>query len=346
VRFLLHPRVIVILCVDADPDRPEHGGMRYDCPDRLTWEYLPKLVSKIGVLREDMSKRGASLRLTWFIRADLQIRAIYGDAGWSVRQFENMWRDVSEAGDELAWHPHAWRWSDSRKCWYNETRDTNYIIASYEAGFEAFTRVLGFPPAASRAGINFHNDHSIAKLDEMGIKTDLSGHSGLAQYYTKRKVGNPIREGFDWSRAPIEPYHPSTDDYQRNSGSDKALKILEIPITIWRRSPNQFDYWRNLLPVRIRGGMRSVRPALRGWFIPNVWGDPFRFELGLQEVLDRAKSREKAHYASYMHPDDVSDANYQNFAQNLEYMIRTAERSNIDLEFATASQAREILENA
>lgn len=332
--------IIAILCVDADPDRPEYGGVRYDCRDKLSWRQLPELASKIATLRKSLlEKFGVRLRVTWFIRADQQIKEIHGDAGWSIREFGDIWKDLSRAGDELAWHPHAWRWSDIRKCWYNETVDANYIVESYKAGFDAFREALRFSPAASRAGINFHNNRSMAELDALGVKLDLSAHPGLSLHYADPDLGDPIEEGFDWTRTPVEPYRPSRDDFQRPSEIGNSLKILEIPMTVWRRSPDSLDYWKGLLPVKIHNGFAAVRPAVKGWFIPNVWGDPFRFQLGLKDVFLRAESRVRTHYASYMHPDDISKTHYQRLTQNLEYMITAATAGDIELQFATATEA-------
>lgn len=336
----MRPTVCVVLCVDADPDRPEYGGARYDCPDKLTWSWLSELASKIDRLRKNVwQTSGVRLLLTWFLRSDSQIRAIYGDAGWALKEFELVWKGISEAGDELGWHPHYWRWSESSKCWYNEIIDTDYMLESYDVGFTAFKDTMGFQPAACRTGINFHNNHTMMKLDDLGVKVDLSAHSGLTYYYSRPKVGGNVREGFDWGRAPLDPYHPSGEDYQSRSTSDRPLKILEVPMTVWCKTPSSFAFWKGLIPFRVGGKLRFVRPIMRGWFVANVWGDPYRFELGVEEVFKRAKAKGIAHYGSSLHPDDLTDLNYRRFAQNLDYLIRTAEAKNIELSFNTASQA-------
>jgi len=337
--------MVVILCVDADPDRPRLGGTRYDSPDRLTWKALPEMVDKVTTIRDDLAQRfDAKLRMTWFLRADIQIKRIYGDAGWSLKEFGKIWERVSAAGDELAWHPHAWRWSDSLKCWYNETLDSDYILESHNEGFDAFKETLGFSPLACRAGINFLNTRAMVNLDSLGIKTELSAHPGVALRYTNTRVGPATEEGFDWSGAPDEPYHPSRGDYQRPAVASNSLEILEIPITVWRRSPASLDYWRRLLPFSIRNGPRMVRPPIAGWFIPYIWGDSSRLQLGLSGLFSRQTSS-PVHYASYMHPDDITEAHYRNMSRNLEYIIATARRRGVELEFLTASQAREALQS-
>jgi len=338
------PRVISILCVDADPDSPEHGGFRYDYPDNLKWKWLPELTDKLGLLRKEVSQKHAiPLRFSWFARADSQIKKIYGDPGWNLKQFRGMWDDLSKAGDELAWHPHSWRWSDSARCWYNETADSEYMLESFSTGFNAFTEVIGREPAACRTGINFHNNRTMAYLEELGVKVDLSCHPGTTISYVKANVGGRIKEGSDWNKSPTSPFHPSRNDYQRPSEGADALRLLEIPMTVYRRTPTSIRYWINLSPIRDINGLTIVRPAVRGWFLPSVWGDRVRFRTALEDVFERAKTQGCAHYASYMHSDDIDDATYQQLANNIEHMITKARASQIELEFVTATEANDIL---
>ena len=334
-------RVIAILCIDADPDSPEHGGFRYDSPDKLAWNWLPELASKTMFLRkETVQKHGVTVCFSWFARADLQIREIYSDAGWSLRKFSHVWEELSAAGDEIAWHPHSWRWSDDARCWYNETSDSDYILDSLDVGFKAFEETFGAAPLACRTGINFHNNSSMRELDRLGIKTDLSCHPGLRFSYSKSKVGGRIREGMNWSRSPEDPYYPSRHDFQRPSQSD-ALRVLEIPITVWRRGPTNMGFWKGLSPIRNRNGLALARPAFKGWFLPSVCGEHFRFQTGVNEVFEKAKTKGLAHYASYLHSDDIANGGYSHLAENVEYLITAAKAHRIELEFTSATQAYE-----
>jgi len=337
--MIVRARLVFIICVDADPDRPRSGGVRYDCPDRLTWDHLPKLVSRFHALRKDLfDKSSVHLCVTWFARADLQIKRIYGSAGWALKEFEALWKQVIDGGDELAWHPHSWRWNRELQCWYSEMNDMEYIRKNYDVGFEAFKQGWGSQPFACRAGINFHSNYSVAKLDELGIKTDLSAHPGLKLFYSAPKWGCPIQEGFDWTRAPNEPYHPSRDDYQSPSQDDERLELLEIPVTVWRKQFGSLSHLMGLVPFR---NFKITRPAFKGWFLPNVWGNQFRFEQGIKEALRRAMTQGIAHYSSYLHPDDVTD--FRVLSSNLENAIKLARENSVELDFSTAKQAYDLL---
>ena len=330
--------------MDADPDRPEYGGERYDSPDKLTWRTLPETAARFSELRNELSNQGHAPRLTWFMRCDLQIQKIHGDAAWSLTNFETMWKRLSNEGDELAWHPHAWRWSQETKCWYNEIEDTDYIIKSFNVGFAAFKRTMGFAPAATRAGVNFHNSRTLSELSDLGVKADLSAHPRLKLFYARREVGNPMTQGYDWSRTGPDPYHPSRHDYQTPDGN--GLTLIEIPVTTWSRRPDEPQFWTGLVPVRFEKGIRIVRPVFKGWFVPDISGDSHRFQLAFNQVLHKASSRGLAHFSSAFHPDDITPSNFQRLKKNLNYAIEMARRNDIALESVTATQAAQVFMNA
>jgi len=341
-------RLLFLICVDSDPDRPEYGGARYDCPDKLAWRALPELAKKFSTLRSEFSsKLNSSLKFTWFMRSDLQIQKVYGDAAWCLKNFESMWKRLSDEGDELAWHPHAWYWNDSRKCWYNEISESENILKSYDVGFMAFKDKMGFSPAATRSGINFHNSRTLERLDELGIKADLSANPRLKLFYARPAVGGSMIEGYDWSRAPVDPYHPSRFDYQLPAGGNEALSLIEIPLTTWRKDFDDLEFWRGLIPVCFFNGTATTgRPIMKGWFVADVWGDPFRFELAFNHVLRKASKAELAHFASALHPDDITDRNYRRLRRNLSYAISAARQNGMELEFVTASEAHQIISGA
>ena len=206
------PRLLFLISVDSDPDRPEYGGARYDIPNQLTWRDLTKFTTSFSTLRKELLADNVDgLKITWFLRCDDQLRIVHGDAAWSLKKFEPAWKRLIEEGDEMAWHPHAWRWSKQAGCWYNELTDMEYIVKMYEDGFNLFRETMGFAPAATRAGMNYHTNKTIEKLDALGIRADLSAHPGLRVFYTRPQVGGYLKEGYDWERTGTVPYHPSLD---------------------------------------------------------------------------------------------------------------------------------------
>jgi len=168
-------------------------------------------------------------RITWCVRADLQMYEVHGDAAWSYRHFERLWGGLEAAGDEIAWHPHLWRWSDTHGCWYQETEDDAWMRECLRCGFEALTEARGEPPVSCRMGWEFHNNVTMQMLDELGVRIDLSAVPGRVR--GPKSDRGSIRHGqLDWEGTGPVPYHPSRADYRRPPADDEsALSVLEVP---------------------------------------------------------------------------------------------------------------------
>jgi len=208
----------------------------YDCPDRLTWvgveEGIPRFVQ---ALEEQAQVRGeARPRITWCVRSDLQMERVYGDCAWPFRRFEAMWRELEAAGDDIAWHPHLWRWSEDHNCWYQETEDADWIERCLRAGYATICEACGRKLRTCRMGWEYHSDLTMGIIDELGIEVDLSATPGRRRH----AVGDrgSMRHGeLDWSITGAEPYHPSRADYRRPPrDGEAALSVLEVPRTTAR----------------------------------------------------------------------------------------------------------------
>jgi len=221
---------VVILC-DVDPDGTAYGGPGYDTRGPLKWEGLahgiPLLVERLSEIEQ---ATGRKINITWCVRSDLQMQEIYGDAAWPYRAFRDMWEEIEKRGDEIAWHPHLWRWSDEHRCWYQETRDEEWIEECLTTGYRALCEATGRRIRVSRMGWEFHNEFTIRVLDGIGVEKDFSA---VPEYRSEgdSSDGTIFHKRADWRGTPMHPYHPSKVDYRRPKldGEDE-LQILEIPL--------------------------------------------------------------------------------------------------------------------
>jgi len=221
----------VVIACDCDPDRPDFGGTRYDSRQKLIWRGVRDGIPALVAALEDWADKEGIPRppITWCVRSDLQMAEIYGDCAWPYRQFEKLWRKLEASGDEIAWHPHLWRWSDAHGCWYQETEDDEWIAECLERGYEALCKTYGGRIITSRMGWEFHNNVTMQKIDELGIQLDMSAVPGRRRK-AKSDRGSMKHGELDWEITGPEPYHPSCKDYRRPAvDGETALDVMEVP---------------------------------------------------------------------------------------------------------------------
>ncbi len=242
---------IVILC-DCDPDTPAYGGVAYNERAALRWrgvvEGIPALIEAL----EEMEKRlGVRINIIWCVRADAQMKEIYGDAAWPYREFIELWTELEKRGDVIAWHPHLWRWSTERKCWYQEIADEEWMGECLEEGYAAICSAANKRITIGRMGWEFHNNFTIRVLDELGVEADFSAVPG---YYCQgdENSGSCFHKFADWRGAPRHPYHPSKADYRRPAqDGEEELAIWEVPL------------WSQVaLPWRVLGRLYGTAKSL------------------------------------------------------------------------------------
>lgn len=162
---------------------------------------------------------------------------------------------------------------------------------------------------ATRTGWDFCSNTLMRALNDLGILLDFSALPGNVAWFN---VG-PDRLKVDWSRCPLEPYHPAGGDYQRKG----ELGILEVPITQFRQSViggvKRF-LWRTSHGCPQLTGLRNKTQKLT-----DFWA----------ALPDSATPI----MAFYFHPEDVDRGQgLANLTRNLQLL-----RSMPDVEFATAS---------
>ena len=223
----------VVIGCDCDPDRPQYGGTRYDSRAPLKWrgvrEGIPRAREIADGIQDDF---GNPVRITWCVRSDLQMKEIYGDCAWPYAEFRDLWQSLADRGDEIAWHPHLWRWSDEHGCWYQEIEDETWIRDCLQQGHAALCSHMGRAPITSRMGWEFHNDTTMQAIDELGIEVDFSAVPGRFTPGSADHLGSVFNCHVDWRNTPEKAYTPSASDYRRGpTAGEEALAIMELPMS-------------------------------------------------------------------------------------------------------------------
>lgn len=203
--------VNLVLTVDVDNDGIALNNER----NALSWHAL----ERVPDIKRVFEEFGA--RITWFVRADDQLRAIYGTAAYLHIEHRASWRDLAAAGDEIAWHPHLYEWHEGRRSYVIDTDQNRCAMKLRNIHNELSAQALSFESV--RMGEAFHGNALMQALCELGLKVDSTAIPG-------RRRADEARV-FDWTLTPNEPYFPSATDYRAPGEHGQRLPILEVPLT-------------------------------------------------------------------------------------------------------------------
>lgn len=319
---------------DIEPDMEIYGGAPMTHRKGLqSWkgitEGLVPFLEYCDSVRDD---DGLPLRLTLFVRSDLQIAEFCGRHGWMLHHFWPLWDKFMEKGHIIGWHAHIWRWSDKKGSWYQEMFDERWIKEEcLTPGYEDIKSYLQVN--ISRMGWCYHNNFTISLLNQLGIVADFTA---VSDYVIGIKKGRPTRDYcmFDWSSTPNYPYHPSEVDYRRESrNGEKSLSIIEVPQTTLRLGPI-------LYTMRLLKSMVQIKKCHSHMLI-NMYSSPlFLVRKFIRQHLRRSKQEVNPVILSWsFHADDLlPDTNLKIILSNIYCLLQEARQSGIKLKFKTASQ--------
>lgn len=329
--------MLVILGCDCDPDRPRYGGAHYDIrhsPQK--WQGISEGVSLLcDRLQRIEGHTGVKPKVVFCLRSDFQIQEIYGEAAWLLKHYSDLWLRLADTGHELAWHPHLWCWSDDWKCWYQNIQDSEWINDCLEIGFSGFSQALGSRPVTCHMGWTFHNNVTMRKISELGLKIDFSGCPGVYFGGGAGDAGTAFDNMIDWSGTPQKWYRPSGADYRRPSrGGEAELDIIEVP-----KFTTQSKMLSTMKRLTIRGGETGTSVFLQITALPLLYDRIIKERFQCQEA--------EPFFATYFHPDELlpvksrSAKNFlyslDNLEKNLIRIIEAARMHGRDVEFVTGS---------
>ena len=207
------PLHLLCLTIDGDPDGLAGREIDRSAHGWHGLEAAKKLPERLAECRE---LGGDAVPVTWFMRADDQIRDWFGSATAMLERHGAFWHAMRKANHDVGWHPHL----------YVHGPD-GYRIAEPGAACEQMQRTAdllggaGFQPALLRNGEGWNALSTYATAERLGVSIDSTAIPGRTG-----SPGNPM----DWSGAPNRPYYPRRDDL-RCAGPPRPL--LEVPMTTW-----------------------------------------------------------------------------------------------------------------
>lgn len=337
----------VLIGVDCDPDRPSFGGTGLAQKSQaMIWKGVTEGIFRVLEARE---KAGSlSPKITWNIRSDDQIEQVYGHAGWAAAEFLKLWERLKTEGDEIAWHPHLWRWNRDAHAWYQEVQDLPWMEECLEKGINGFREIFGAKPMSVHSGWCFHNNTTMQRISTLGVRVDYSALPGMQSIGVPRKSGALSDNEYDWRQTPPTPYSPSREDYRVPASSlGSALPLLEIPeytfpsLPVWA-----LGLWANVKKSTWGGRRRLLSQLCYQRSFVQINTHPRLFAM----ALDRGFWEEgtSPFFASHFHPDEFLSQNGRRYGvnflfQNLRMLATRAEQKGGTLRFVTASEAADLL---
>jgi hypothetical protein len=336
----------VVIGCDTDPDRKSF--VDNDSDEGKSWRGVTNGIPLFKDIAKDIKdSHGNAPRITWLLRADEQIRNLYGDYAWVLRNFEKLFKDLQADGDELGWHPHFYRLEPSSTIWYQEIFDVAWQKQMLDEAYKAYSNVIPGRPVSVRMGWDFHNDSTLSKLAELGIKIDFSALPGLRTNLPKR--GEKAYNVYDWINSPRHPYWPSDADYRRPpmKGEGK-LPILELPIFA-----STSIIWGLIGGLQMARKMKDpsqfFQAIKRPTFVINITGKPKYFS-PIASELSRilARTDKSVIFATYFHADELLDNKSSiysrfNLRDNLKTLQKICVAREIKLEFITAEKTFDVI---
>lgn len=340
----------VVIGCDCDPDRPGYDGTRYDSRAPLRWHGVRNGIPRAREIADEfVDDFGSPVRITWCVRSDAQMADIYGDFAWPYAEFADLWQELEAEGDEIAWHPHLWRWDEEDGCWYQEIEDEEWIRDCLRGGYEALCERMGRVPTTSRMGWEFHNNVTMDEIRRLGITLDFSAIPGRFTPGAADRWGSSFNGHVDWHDTPQEPYVPSALDYRRPADGETGSDLVELPMSVFRsRALALAAFTRGLVKARGHGRisrLQSWRTALAAPLKAYISAHPQLFRRLVRAKLRYVRAGRWAVLVTAFHPDEVlgdstlghsSGAN-RHFTRNIEQLQSLAAEAGVALRFASAS---------
>ena len=338
----------IIIGCDTDPDRQDFvDGASVE---RLSWRGMSEGIPILkGMVDDLIDSDGRAPVFTWLLRVDEQIRMLHGEYGWILQNFRRLLLDLESTGDELGWHPHFYRLDEKKKNWFQEINDVEWQTGMLHQAYDAYMKIFPDRARSVRMGWDYHNNATMRKLDELGVKIDFSAVPGLS---TKATSSRKIHNVYDWYISPREPFFPSKTDYRRGVvEGEESLSILELP-----NFTSKSFIWGIISGLQFMRKMNDITQLLKAikhatyWI--NLTGRPGLFSpiaSQLRRDLRNAKQPD-LFFATYFHADELLDNksslyDRSSLRTNLETIIKICEDENYAVKFLRAGQIPSIIQN-
>ena len=219
-------RIPIIMCIDVEPD-----GFFIDRIKPLPWNGYEGAHRYFSELRKRIEETtGSPAHYTWCYRLDPQVAETYGSAEWPITHYSKFTEDFIKNGDEMALHPHAYRWIEKKQNWVEDLGNQEWVNHCLEMGFDAYRRLFNRTCESFRFGAYWISTETINCAERLGAAFDLTVEPYFKmkkRFFAAELYSAPLP---DYDHVPREPYRPSRADFTRPDVTRKD-GIWVIPVS-------------------------------------------------------------------------------------------------------------------
>ncbi len=335
-------RIYIVIGCDTDPDRV---NFLPNVPtETLGWsgmlEGIPLTKEKVEDIKDS---QGNSPVFSWCLRADHQIKEYYGNYNSILELHKPFFLELENSGDEIAWHPHFFKFDEQTQKWYQEFKNIKWQKSMLKNAHAEFLSTFPGRAKSVRMGWDYHNNDTFSTLNDLGVDIDFSGIPSLFIHPKNDSIKSV--NFFDWSLSPNHPYYPATSDYRREAvGDERTFKMLEAPNFI-----SQSLLWSLISGLVFAKKMKDVSQIFRALKKPVYWigitGKTNLFAPIVNQIEGDLKKKDNIFFITYFHPDELIENNsslysLQYLYDNLKLLKAKANQLGADIHFIKASEIK------
>jgi hypothetical protein len=153
-----------------------------------------------------------------FIRADHQIKSIYGSYDHLLKNNPILIRKIIQSNGELNWHIHIYEETNGK---WMQIKNEQKIVDSFLEDYHEVSRIDELNSHIVRIGECLMNNSLMEAISNCGIKIDSTALPGRKR--------NDKDKYFDWELTKDNLYNPSKSDYR--VGGNDAYSLVEVPMS-------------------------------------------------------------------------------------------------------------------
>lgn len=153
-----------------------------------------------------------------FLRADRQIKSIYGSYEYLLENNQEIIREIIYANGEINWHAHLYKGNNGK---WVQIKNDNDLVDSFLTDHHAVKNIKEINTNIVRIGECVMSNSLMQAINGAGISIDSSALPG-------RKRNDSEKE-FNWELTNNLFYNPSIKDYRISA--DMCYDVTEVPMS-------------------------------------------------------------------------------------------------------------------